>query len=149
MLVPPDSSLTSCLKSMFSLLCRDLTYSSGAKVLMVNDLQPKYSKNKDLCSCILWNKLLTRFSIAAFFSTGLAKLFVFLCLQGWYKLCCRQNLESKQLTGKIFWNKDLEKSVRNLTFSGLKQRSLGDFVDTRQVCAFYILSKGCASQFGT
>src|SRR5580765_5652946 len=58
------------------------------------------------------------------------------------------NLESKQLIAKIFRNKDLEKSLRHLTFSNLTPRSSGDFVGTRKVCAFYILSKGCASQLG-
>ena len=34
-------------------------------------LTAKVFKNKDLCCCILWNKLLPRISAMAFFSTGI------------------------------------------------------------------------------
>jgi len=58
----------------------------------------------------------------------------------------RQNIESKGLAGKIFWNKELVVEFDSLT-RRLAEDGLGELSRIPQLALLEILSKGCSSQF--
>jgi len=73
-----------------------------------------------------------------FFFSALGKILILLELRTGYRPQSAQNLGSKGLTAKILWNKELAGSA-------VGPSDWIWFGRTSQLCAFYLLSQGCAS----